>query len=42
MTNNSKENCFNDISISLARTANWRRQLQAKNNDPRNERAAEK
>jgi len=26
MTNNSKENCFNDVSISLARTANWRRQ----------------
>jgi predicted aminopeptidase len=42
MTNNSKENCCNDLSTSLARAANWRRQLQAKYNDPRNERAAEK
>lgn len=42
MISNSKQNCINDLSASIARTENWRRGLQAKYpNDPRNGRAAE-
>jgi hypothetical protein len=38
---NNKQDCIRDLSNSLARSANWRRGLQAKYNDPRNGRAAE-
>ncbi len=39
---NSKQNCINDLSASLRRTAGWRRELQKKyvNNSRRNEKAA--
>jgi hypothetical protein len=43
MTVNSKQNCINDLSASVKRTATWRRELQNKYvTDSRNERAAEK
>jgi hypothetical protein len=42
MINNTKEYCIENLSGSLARTASWRRSLQAKYNDPRCERAAER
>jgi hypothetical protein len=38
--NGNKQNCIDSLSGSLTRTANWRRALQTKFNDPRNERAA--
>jgi len=41
MINNTKEYCIENLSGSLARTASWRRSLQAKYNDHRNGRAAE-
>jgi hypothetical protein len=42
MITNSKSNCINDISASMARTAIWRRGLQAKySNDVRNGQAAD-
>jgi hypothetical protein len=40
MISNSKQNCIDDLSASITRSANWRRALQTKFNDPRNERAA--
>jgi hypothetical protein len=40
MITNSKSNCINDLSASMSRTANWRRGLLAKFNDPRNALAA--
>jgi len=39
--NSTKEYCAENLSGSLARTASWRRSLQAKYDDPRNGRAAE-
>jgi hypothetical protein len=39
MINNSKQNCIDDLSVSLTRSSNWRRGLQSKFNDPRNGRA---
>jgi hypothetical protein len=43
ISNSSKSNCINDMSSSMARTANWRRQLQTKYlDDCRNTLAAEK
>ena len=41
MINSTKEYCIENLSGSLARTASWRRSLQAKYNDPRCGRAAE-
>jgi hypothetical protein len=40
MISNSKQNCIDDLSASITRSANWRRALQSKFNDPRNGRAA--
>jgi hypothetical protein len=43
MISNSKQNCIDDLSASITRSANWRRALQTKfPNDPRNGRAAER
>jgi hypothetical protein len=39
---NSKQNCKIDLSASVKRTANWRRQIKAKFNDDRNGPAAER
>ncbi len=41
MIANSKLNCITDLSASLRRTAGWRRELQKKYSDHRNQRAAE-
>src|ERR1700682_1635389 len=41
MISNSKQNCIDSLSGSLTRTANWRRGLDARYNDPRNGRAAD-
>jgi hypothetical protein len=41
MINSNKQNCIDSLSGSLTRTANWRRGLDAKYNDPRNGRAEE-
>jgi hypothetical protein len=38
---NSKQNCIDDLSASLTRSANWRRALLSKFNDPRCGRAAD-
>ena len=40
ITNSSKNYCIESLSGSLKRTASWRRSLQTRYNDPRNERAA--
>jgi hypothetical protein len=40
MITNSKNYCIESLSGSLKRTASWRRSLQTRYNDPRNERAA--
>src|SRR3979490_3218259 len=40
MISNSKQNRIDDLSASITRSANWRRALQTKFNDPRNKRAA--
>jgi hypothetical protein len=42
MITNSKQYCIDSLSSSLARSASWRRGLQAKYPDPRNGRAAER
>jgi hypothetical protein len=39
MINNSKQNCIDDLSVSLTRSSNWRRGLQSKFDDTRNGRA---
>jgi hypothetical protein len=41
MIANSKLNCITDLSASLRRTAGWRRELQKKYSDHRNQQAAE-
>jgi hypothetical protein len=41
MISNSKQNCIDSLNGSLTRTANWRRGLDARYNDPRNGRAAD-
>src|SRR5713226_8132291 len=41
MIANSKLNCITDLSASLRRTASWRRELQKKYRDHRNQRDAE-
>ncbi|WP_156179624.1 hypothetical protein [Bradyrhizobium sp. LTSPM299] len=40
MIDNKKQNCIDSLSGSLTRTANWRRGLDARYNDPRNGRAS--
>src|ERR1700680_3060183 len=40
MISNSKQYCIDSLSGSLKRTASWRRSLQNRYPDPRNERAA--
>jgi hypothetical protein len=40
MITNSKNYCIDSLSGSLKRTASWRRSLQTRFKDPRNERAA--
>jgi hypothetical protein len=42
MISNNKQNCIDDLSSSILRSAKWRRQLQVKYDDPRNVRAAER
>src|ERR1700704_5707642 len=39
---NNKQNCIDDLSASLTRSANWRRALQSKFDDPGNGRAADR
>jgi hypothetical protein len=39
---NNKQYCIENLSSSLRRSASWRRSLQARYPDPRNERAADK
>jgi hypothetical protein len=42
MLNSNKQACIDNLCGSLTRSANWRRGLHAKFNDPRNGRAAER
>jgi hypothetical protein len=42
MISNSKQNCIDDLSASITRSANGRRALQTKFNDSRNGRTAER
>jgi hypothetical protein len=42
MISNNKQNCIDDLSSSILRSAKWRRQLQIKYPDPRNGQAADK
>jgi hypothetical protein len=41
MISSNKQNCIDSLSGSLTRTANWRRGLDARYNDPRNGRSAD-